>query len=108
MMYYLIQRQSGGCDYTIECGTQVTKLKAKSMNEAKEEANDEIGTSWRGRDEIAIESAEILEVSESVDLSEYLDQKKAERVERKRAAAETRQRKKDEEKFAQLQRKLGK
>ena len=108
MKYYLIQRQSGGCDYTIGCGIRVTQLSAKTMGKAKEEADEEIGAAWHGEFEHAIDSAELLEVSESIDLSEFLDQKKAERVAKKQAADEIKQRKKDEEEFARLQRKLGK
>lgn len=108
MKYYLIQRQSGGCDYTIGCGIRITQLSAKTMEKAKEEADEEIGSSWQGRDERSINSAELLEVSESLDLSEYLDQKKAERVAKRQAAEKVKQRKKDEEELARLQRKLGK
>lgn len=108
MKYYLIERQSGGCDYTIGCGIRVTQLSAKNLEEAKEEASESIGYYWKGRDECSIQAAELLEVSESVDLSSFLDQKKVEREAKKRAADEVKQRQKDEEEFARLQRKLGK
>ena len=110
MKYYLIQRQSGGCDYTIGCGIRVTQLstKLKSMAEAMEEAAEEIGSSWKGRDEHSIDSAELLEVSESVDLSEFLNQKKVEREAKKRVAAEAKKQRDDEAEFERLKRKLGK
>lgn len=108
IMYYLIERQSGGCDYTIGCGIRVTQLSAKTRDEAMEEAAEEIGNAWHEKYEHAIDSAELLEVAESVDLSEFLNQKKAEREAKERAASEVKQRKKDEEEFARLQRKLGK
>lgn len=108
MQYYLIERQSGGCDYTIGCGIRVTRLNAQTLDEAKEKAAKEIGNNWNGRDEHSIDSAELLEVSEFVDLSEFLNQKKAEREAKNRAKNEARQKHKDEEELARLQRKLGK
>lgn len=107
MKYYLIERQSGGCDYTIGCGIRVTQLLANSLEEAKEKAAKEIGSYWKGGSEHSIESAELLEVSESVDLAGFLDQKKAEMKAKERAVALAKQRQKDEEEFARLQRKLG-
>lgn len=108
MKYYLIERQSGGCDYTIGCGIRVTQLNAITLEEAKEEAAENIGDYWKGEGEFSIQAAELLEVSESIDLLRFLDQKKVERGAKKRAADEIQQRKKDEEEFARLQRKLGK
>lgn len=108
MEYYLIERQSGGCDYTIGCGIRVSKLKAKTIAEAKEEAAEDIGSSWHGEHEHAINSAGVLEVSRSVDLSAFLDQKKAERVVKRQEAEKIKQKQKDEEEFARLQKKLGK
>jgi hypothetical protein len=108
MQYYLVERQGGGCDYTIGCGIRITKLKATSKDEAMLEASDDIGSSWKGNDEHSIDKAELLEVSESINLADFLDHKAAVRKSRKRIADEQAQREKDEADFERLKQRLGK
>jgi len=87
--YYLIQRQAAGCDYTIGCGIRITQLNATSMPKAKEKAAEEIGGAWRtGTYEIAILSADLLEVSKAINLEDFLNQKKLERDAQAQVAAE--------------------
>jgi hypothetical protein len=95
--YYLIQRQAAGCDYTIGCGIRITQLNATSMPEAKEKAAEEIGGTWRtGTYEVAILSADLLEVSKAINLEDFLNQKKLERDAQAQVAAEAEKWKKDE------------
>jgi hypothetical protein len=108
MKYYLIQRQSGGFDYTIDCGVRVTQLSSETLESAKEEADEKVGNNWHNsKHDYAIALAELLEVSKTVDLFEFLNQRKIEREAKAKAAAEDEQRKKDEAEFARLQQKLG-
>jgi len=108
MPYYLIERQSGGCDYTIGCGIRIIQLTAKSKEEAMQQADDEIGNAWRGEHENCIDNAELLEVAESIDLTDFLNAKKSERAERKRIKNEADQHQQDEEEFERLRQRLGK
>jgi hypothetical protein len=73
-----------------------------------EEAAEEIEGAWHRKYEGAIDSAELLEVYESLPISDFLDQKAAERKVQERAAAEVKQKGKNEEKFTCLQKELGK
>lgn len=83
MQYYLVERQSGGCDYTIGCGLRITHLRdAKTLEDAKSQANNKIGDNWHADHEVAVDSAEILEVNEVVDLAPFLTEKAAERKQR--------------------------
>ena len=70
-------------------------------------AGDEIGSSWRADNESGIEKAEILEVSQAIDLAKFLDERAAERKSRKRIKGEADQRGKDEAELKRLKRKLG-
>lgn len=108
MQYYLVERQGGGCDYTIGCGIRVSKLKATTKDEAMFEAAEEIGGSWKRRDECGIEKAEILEVSEVLNLADFLDHQAAVRASRKRIADEQAQKERDEAEFERLKQRLGK
>lgn len=108
MQYHLVERQSGGCDYTIGCGIRITKLKATNKSEAMIEASIEIGSNWKSRDEVGIEKAELLEVSEACDLSDFLDHQAAVRASRKRIKDEEDAHKRDEEEFERLRQRLGK
>jgi len=87
MPYYLVERQSGGCDYTIGCGIRITQLNAPNMEAAMYAASDKIGSTWRADHEGGIE--------------------KAERKSRKRIKDEADQREKDEDELHRLKRKLG-
>lgn len=91
MAYVLIERQSGGCDYTIGCGLRVTNLKATTLAEAQEEAVSGIGDAWQAEYEYGIQHAELLEVTSSVDLASLLNQRASERrqVKAREDAAET-------------------
>jgi hypothetical protein len=108
MRYYLIERQSGGCDYTIGCGIRITELIANDLEDAKKKAAKNIGSKWRGGDEHSIDNAELLEVSESCDLAAFLDQRAKDRAEARESKKQTDQLKKDEAEFKRLQKKLGK
>jgi hypothetical protein len=108
MKYVLIERQGGGCDYTIGCGIRVTTLKAKDLDSAKEEAANEIGSSWHGKYEGSIDSAEILEVNKSYDLESFLKKKAIEQAEEDRKEADRKQLENDEAELSRLQKKLGK
>ena len=108
MRYYLIERQSGGCDYTIGCGIRVTEFIANDLEDAKKKAAKNIGSKWRGGDERSIDSAELLEVSESCDLAAFLDQRALDRAEAKRSKDQARQLELDKAEFDRLQKKLGK
>lgn len=107
MQYYLVERQSRGCDYTIGCGIRITQLNSPNMEAAMYAAKDEIGSSWRANNEGGIEKAEILEVSQVLDLSKFLDEKEAERNAQKRIKDQEDQRQADEATFEHLRKKLG-
>jgi hypothetical protein len=108
MKYMLIERQSGGCDYTIGCGIRVTTLLAKDLKSAKEEAAEAIGNYWHVKYEYSINSAEILEVNRAFDIASFLDKKAQERVEEEAKESAAEQVKKDEAELLRLQKKLGK
>jgi len=78
------------------------------MDKAKEKAAEKLGVYWRGKDKCSIQSAELLEVSNSLDLKEFLDQEKVERKTQKRAKQEADQKAKDEADYERLRAKLGK
>jgi hypothetical protein len=104
MKYVLIERQGGGCDYTIGCGIRVTTLKARDLDSAKEKAANEIGSSWQDR----IDSAEILEVNKSYDLESFLNKKAIDRAEEDRKESAKKQLENDKAELSRLQKKLGK
>lgn len=106
MNYYLVERQSGGCDYTIGCGIRVTKLNATSKSEAMEEAAENIGGAWGARHEYSIDSAQLLEVSEYFDLADFLNQKAKERDAAEKAEAQAEQEKSERAEFDRLSRKF--
>lgn len=108
MRYYLIERQSGGCDYTIGCGIRVTEFVANDLEDAKKKVAKNIGSKWRGGDEHSIDSAELLEVSESCDLAAFLDQRALDRAKARKSKDQSKQLEKDKIEFARLQKKLGK
>ena len=108
MEYYLIEEQSGGCDYTIGCGIRITKLNANDLGTAMVTADKEIGSSWQAIDEHGIDKARLLEVNQTLDLSQFLDGRAAERKSHKRIADEQAQKQKDEAEFERLKQKLGK
>jgi hypothetical protein len=107
MRYYLIERQSGGCDYTIGCGIRVTELIATDLEDAKKKAAKNIGSKWRGGDERSIDNAELLEVSESFDLAAFLNQRASDRAKAKKSKEETNKLERDRAELKRLQRKLG-
>jgi hypothetical protein len=92
----------------LAAGFGSVSLVPKPWKEAKEEAVESIGYYWKGKDECSIQAAELLEVSESVDLSSFLDQKKVERETKERAAKAAEQQRDEEAEFERLKRKLGK
>jgi hypothetical protein len=107
MRYFLIERQSGGCDYTIGCGLRVRELKAASVEEAREVANEMIGTDWQGEYEMAVTKAELLVVQETEDLAPFLNAKAAERAEVKRRKAEAAQEAQERAAYERLKGKFG-
>lgn len=108
MRYFLIERQSGGCDDTIGCGIRITEIIADDLENAKDKAAENIGSEWRGRNELSIGGAELLEVSESHDLEVFLDQKMQDRAKAKKTKEEADQLKKDKAELKRLQIKLNK
>ena len=108
--------QSGGCDYTIECGTQVVDLDGDTLTEAivsfrklfdpYNHDTDEEGGKFGPGDDIRISSATIYEVaaSTSVNMGEIYATAKAKQAE----AQKKRQLAKDQAELARLQAKLGK
>ena len=108
MRYYLVERQSGGCDYTIGCGIRITQLNANSLGAAQVEAAKEIGSNWKAPHESGIEKAELLEVSQAIDLTQFLDDRAAELKSRKRVKDQEDQHRRDEEEFERLRQRLGK
>lgn len=56
--------QSGGCDYTIECGTKVRRLDATTMEDAQTEVEALLAEEYSGR-ELQVETAMIYEVARS-------------------------------------------
>lgn len=125
--YYLIERQGGGCDYTIGCGLRISKLDATTMSEAivaaigdiNELLNDEeiiededylhdtivdnfqLVHRYQDGDMYGVDEAEILEVTDSLDLDDiiHIAQKRLEDVKSQIAAKkkEAEDRKKYEE-----------
>jgi hypothetical protein len=109
MMFFLVEKQAPACDYSIGCGIRITQLhEATSMLEAKDLAAERLKHTWKVKQDYAIEEAELLEVATSLDLEEFLDQKKAERIAAERVQREADQRKADEDEFERLRIKLGK
>jgi hypothetical protein len=102
MRYFYIRRQSGGCDYTIGCGISVEELSADNMEDAIKEVID-LPDDWKSqceeggednfddnlhemladcglgdildRNEFRIESGEILEVKNIVNMMPILKEK---------------------------------
>jgi hypothetical protein len=104
-MYILVEKQNNGCDYTIQCEVRITELKAKTKEEAVEEAIglekdwketiiDDINEykEWEFEDfrsdsdfinlkdpdyydELAIDEAYLLEVNEKIPLNEIILEK---------------------------------
>jgi hypothetical protein len=102
MRYFYIRRQSGGCDYTIGCGISVEELLADNMEDAIQEVID-LPNDWKSacedggednfddylhdmladsglgdildRNEFRIESGEILEVKNIVNMMPILKEK---------------------------------
>ena len=75
--FIAVLHQSGGCDYTIECGTKVVTLSATDMNGAKQELSEMIEEEYTGDSKLS--TATIYEISDnlSVDLrSIYSDIKR--------------------------------
>lgn len=109
MRYFLVEKQGGGCDYTIGCGLRISELPfAKSVEEAKAEAAKKIGDNWRANYEYGIEHAELLVVEDKIDLSDYLT-KAAQKREADRKAEEAKDQEKAElETLARLAKKHGK
>jgi hypothetical protein len=108
MQYYLVERQSGGCDYTIGCGIRISQLSSETKDAAMFEAAKEIGTNWKAQSECGINQAELLEVSEVLNLADFLDHQAAQRVQRKRVKDKEDQRHRDEKEFERLRQRLGK
>lgn len=108
MKFYLIERQAAACSYTIGCGIRVKELRATDLKSAMEEAALIIDTAWDKRNEWAIDSAELLAVSESINLKEFLDMKQAEKLKEEEPEAEADTREAEEAEFERLKKKLGK
>lgn len=109
MRYFLVEKQGGGCDYTIGCGLRITELPfVKSVEEAKAEAAEKIGDYWQGKYEYGIDHAELLVVEDKIDLSDYLT-KAAQKREADRKAEEAKDQEKAElETLERLAKKHGK
>ena len=58
--FIAVIHQGGGCDYTIECGTQMLPLESTNIDDANSELFDIISEEYTG--ERALESAVIYEV----------------------------------------------
>src|SRR3990167_90926 len=56
--------QPGGCDYTIDCGTQVLSLKATTLEEAWKEIRELLRESYSG--ERRLDGVRVLEVVQCV------------------------------------------
>jgi hypothetical protein len=72
------------------------------------EAAKEIGSHWKAQHEAGIERAELLEVSEAINLADFLDLHATKRAQRERIKNEADQRQRDEEEFERLRQRLGK
>lgn len=96
-MYLLIQRESGGCDYTIGCGIKIDILgEVSTMDDAIEECYSKLQVD-------RIESAEILEVSDSLNVQFLIDKK----ILDNKTANENSIRENELEEFKRLKKKLG-
>lgn len=86
MPSYIVElHQSGGCDYTIECGTKVRWLEATTMEEAQTEVGTLLAEEYSGR-ELQVDTAMIYEVerSSSADVKKiYRDIAERQKAERK-------------------------
>lgn len=113
MRYFLVETQSGGCDYTIGCGLRVSELPfVKSTEEAKIEAAKQIGVSWRNSHEGGIEGgidgAKLLVVSEEIDLESFLNEEKQKRISAAQARKDAKQKKDELAELERLAKKHGK
>lgn len=109
MRYFLVETQSGGCDYTIGCGLRISELPfVKSTEEAKVEAAKQIGVSWRNSHEGGIDGAKLLVVSEEIDLESFLNQEKQKRISAAQARKDAKQKKDELAELERLAKKHGK
>lgn len=106
--YLLVRRQSSGCDYTIGCGISITELQAKSLEDAKEEAVEEIGGYWKGTWDYSISSAEILVVEQRIDLASTLNQAAKRREAEKQELAKKETEEAERAEFERLKNKFSK
>lgn len=75
-MYVLVIRQTGGCDYTIGCGTKLIPLDAQDIEDAEKEVDFYIGNNWDVGTVETFKSAKIMDVRELHDFDITKLQKK--------------------------------
>lgn len=90
MRFFLKEFQTGGCDYTIGCGTRVTEIEADTLEEAVEKASQEITTEGEGK----IYSAVVFAVSEvhEINVQALADQRRAQKQEAAKIAKQEQER----------------
>ena len=85
-MFYLLMKQGGGCDYTIECGTRCVQLAVHNMADALDAAKDELDGYGCLDPDTELEECEILEVTSAtpVDFRTLIEERSKARLEKKR------------------------
>ncbi len=67
MRYLIVERQDGGCDYTIGCGVNITFVTADDIDDAmrkyKRNYEGEYKTHNPLRDEMAVDNVEVFEIT---------------------------------------------
>lgn len=107
--FLLIERQNGGCDYTIGCGIRTSVILANNVSEAKEKIYNQIGSSWHGKYEDYISNVNLYEISKEItDIEEYLNNKKEERLIAEKIEANKKQDELERIEFERLKRKFSK
>lgn len=134
--YYYIRRQENGCDYTIGCGVSIQLIRADSREEAIKKIID-LPDNWKQElkdwisedgdidgcyhDTIAdtalgditdrdnpITSADLIEVSDEIDMMPILEEKLAEAEAFKKELLDAQKEKAELEQYEKLKKKFGK
>ena len=90
--YYLVRYQDGGCDYTIGCGTAITKLYANSLEEAQRivitDHLDDVALPGEEYQEFQLSDCYILVVDQKIDMmNPLLEAKQKHKLAELKAAA---------------------
>lgn len=95
--------QSGGCDYTIECGTKVIKLESTDIDDAIEEISSIISEEYTGDFKLSKATLYEIKSEQEINLKDIYDGVKKRKDDKTNAEKE----RKDREDFERLSKKYG-